>query len=203
MKRSVIYPDWAEKYRGKGRTLRKVRDGYGLYECTSVYVKGEKYPRSRQTYLGMITETDGFIPKKSGSLSGQYLEFGLSHFIMANFRRDLERCTFGGSEDIVLLGIVFFLFSSIDDVFLQATYLAKDKMSALKDRIGKGISEKRLRTVSNKIEALLIQKIPDDHDRSVLVRLLYLTVIDRSSVPESVVYPDAVKTVAERYGLKL
>ena len=203
MKRSVIYPDWAEKYRGKGRTLRKVRDGYGLYECTSVYVKGEKYPRSRQTYLGMITETDGFIPKKSGSLSGQYLEFGLSHFIMANFRRDLERCTFGGSEDIVLLGIVFFLFSSIDDVFLQATYLAKDKMSALKDRIGKGISEKRLRTFSNKIEALLIQKIPDDHDRSVLVRLLYLTVIDRSSVPESVVYPDAVKTVAERYGLKL
>ena len=203
MKRSVIYPDWAEKYRGKGRTLRKVRDGYGLYECTSVYVKGEKYPRSRQTYLGMITETDGFIPKKSGSLSGQYLEFGLSHFIMANFRRDLERCTFGGSEDIVLLGIVFFIFSSIDDVFLQATYLAKDKMSALKDRIGKGISEKRLRTVSNKIEALLIQKIPDDHDRSVLVRLLYLTVIDRSSVPESVVYPDAVKTVAERYGLKL
>ena len=203
MKRSVIYPDWAEKYRGKGRTLRKVHDGYGLYECTSVYVKGEKYPRSKQTYLGMITETDGFIPKKSGSLSGQYLEFGLSHFIMANFRRDLERCTFGGSEDIVLLGIVFFIFSSIDDVFLQATYLAKDKMSALKDRIGKGISEKRLRTVSNKIEALLIQKIPDDHDRSVLVRLLYLTVIDRSSVPESVVYPDAVKTVAERYGLKL
>ncbi len=28
MKRSVIYPDWAEKCRGKGRTLRKVRDGY-------------------------------------------------------------------------------------------------------------------------------------------------------------------------------
>jgi hypothetical protein len=203
MKRSIIYPDWAEKYRGKGRTLRKVRDGYGLYECTSVYVKGEKYPKSKQTYLGMITEKDGFIPKRSGSLSGQYLEFGLSHFIMANFKRDLERCTFGGSEDIVLLGIVFFIFGSIDDVFLQATYLTKGKISALKERIGKGISEQRLRTVSNKIKSLLEQKIPDDHDRSVLIKLLFLTVIDKSSVPESVVYPDAVKNVAERYGLDL
>ena len=24
------YPDWVEKYRGKGLTIRKVRDGYGL-----------------------------------------------------------------------------------------------------------------------------------------------------------------------------
>lgn len=81
--------------------------------------------------------------------------------------------------------------------------ITKDRISVLEDRICKGISEKRLRTVTNKIEALLNQKIPDDHDRSVLIKLLFLTVIDKTSVPESVVYPDAVKTVAERYGLKL
>ena len=65
MKRSVVYPDWAEKYRGPGRTIRKVRNGYGLYECTSTYQPGQKYPKSVQTYLGMITEKDGFIPKKT------------------------------------------------------------------------------------------------------------------------------------------
>lgn len=37
MKKSVVYPDWVEKYRGKGRTIRKVRNGYGLYACTSTY----------------------------------------------------------------------------------------------------------------------------------------------------------------------
>jgi hypothetical protein len=59
--RTVTYPDWAEKYRGKGRTIRKVRNGYGLYQCTSVYVSGQKYPKSIQKYLGMITEKNGFI----------------------------------------------------------------------------------------------------------------------------------------------
>ena len=63
MKKSVVYPEWAEKFRGKERTIRKVRDGYGLYQCTSVYQPGQKYPKSVQKYLGMITEKDGFIPK--------------------------------------------------------------------------------------------------------------------------------------------
>ena len=56
MKKSVVYPDWVEKYRGKGRTIRKVRNGYGLYACTSTYSPGQKYPKSVSTYLGMITE---------------------------------------------------------------------------------------------------------------------------------------------------
>ena len=203
MRRTVVYPEWAEKYRAKGRTLRKVRDGYGLYECTSVYVKGEKYPKSKQTYLGMITEKDGFIPKKSSSLSGQYLEYGLSHFLMANFKRELERSTYDGSEDIVLLGIVFYIFRSIDEVFIQSTWLTKGKAAALINRINKGINESRLKTVSNKIESLLRQRIPDDHDRLILVKLLFLSVIDKSSVPESVVYPDPLTAIIERYGLKL
>ncbi len=203
MRRTIVYPDWAEKYRAKGRTLRKVRDGYGLYECTSVYVKGEKYPKSKQTYLGMITETDGFIPKKSSSLSGQYLEYGLSHFLIANFKRELERSTYTGSEDIVLLGIVFYIFGSVDEVFIRSTWLTKGKADALIDRVNKGINENRLKTVSNKIGSLLAQRIPDDHDRLILIKLLFLSVIDKSSVPESVVYPDTLKTIIERYGLKL
>ena len=32
MKKKNIYPEWAEKFRTKGKTIRKVRNGYGLYE---------------------------------------------------------------------------------------------------------------------------------------------------------------------------
>ena len=64
MKKTVTYPDWVEKYRGEGRTIRKTKNGYALYECTSVYVKGLNYPKSVQKYLGRITENDGFIPNK-------------------------------------------------------------------------------------------------------------------------------------------
>lgn len=34
MKKKNVYPEWAEKFRAEGKTIRKVRNGYGLYECT-------------------------------------------------------------------------------------------------------------------------------------------------------------------------
>ena len=61
MKRYVTYPDWVEKFRSPGHTIKKTKQGYGLYSCTSKYVPGGK-PKSVQTYLGKITP-DGFIPK--------------------------------------------------------------------------------------------------------------------------------------------
>lgn len=36
MKKKNVYPEWAEKFRAEGKTIRKVRNGYGLYECTSL-----------------------------------------------------------------------------------------------------------------------------------------------------------------------
>ena len=91
MNKKLSYPAWVEKYRGKGRTIRKVGDGYGLYECTSQYVKGQRYPKSVQKYLGMISEEEGFIPKHVTPLNPKYIEYGLSHFILVNFKRDLMR----------------------------------------------------------------------------------------------------------------
>lgn len=90
MKRTVVYPDWVEKYRTKGRTIRKTKNGFALYECTSIYVKGLKYPKSVQKYLGRITENEGFIPKQI-PMSNSFLEYGLSHFIIVNFKRELLR----------------------------------------------------------------------------------------------------------------
>ena len=204
MKRSVVYPDWAEKYRSKGRTIRKVRNGYGLYQCTSVYVPGQKYPKSVQKYLGMITEKDGFIPKYSSSVSSSCcLEYGLSHFIMANFKRDLERATYGSSMEIILLGIVLYLFGSADEVFIRSTYITHGMEDLLCERMQKGVSNSRLKTVSNRISSLIQERISDEKDRLILTRLLFLTVIGREQDESSIVYQDAVKDTAERYGLKL
>lgn len=108
MKKKNVYPEWAEKFRAEGKTIRKVRTGYGLYECTSTYVPGQKYPKSVQKYLGMITEKDGFIPKKSVSDTASFsIEYGLSHFIISNFKRDLQRSVFNSDMAVVVLGTVF------------------------------------------------------------------------------------------------
>lgn len=204
MKRSVVYPEWAEKYRSKGRTIRKVRDGYGLYECTSVYVSGMKYPKSVQKYLGMITEKDGFIPKKdAGTVSERYLEYGLSHFLMANFKRDLMRSVYQSSDVIVLLGIVAFLFGDIDDIFIRSTYVTHGREKELIDRKKNGIASARIKTVTNRINKLIAEKVPDVKERNILIKLLFLTVIGNESQPESVAYLPEVRDISERHGLKL
>lgn len=206
MKRTVTYPDWVEKYRTKGRTIRKVRNGYGLYECTSKYVKGKKYPVSVQKYLGMITKDKGFIPKvtsESHPKKRTYIEYGLSHFLMTNFKRKLVRSLNGGSEEMVILGIVFYMFGGISEVFIRSTYLTHGIEDKLIGRVNGGVAIHRLNNVKNKIDKLLIEAVPDDEDRNSLVKLLFLSVIDRESVPENYELSDEIKAIIERYGLKI
>lgn len=205
MKRSVVYPDWVEKYRGKGRTIRKVRDGYGLYQCTSVYDPHLKYPKSVQTYLGMITEKEGFIPKKSSvsDTPSLFLEYGLSHFIMTNFKRELVRSTYNGDPDVVVFGIISYIFGGISEPFIRATYITHGRESEFIDRFKKGISDNRMKKISNRINKLFDEKITDSNDRNMLEKLLLLAVIRNGSVPESVIYYPEVQIIAERYGLKL
>ena len=204
MKRSIVYPEWAEKYRTKGRTIRKVRNGYGLYQCTSEYVKGQKYPKSVQKYLGMITEDKGFIPKgHSVSSKRQYIEYGLSHFIMKNFKRDLARSLNSGSEEMVILGIIFYMFGALSETFIRSTYLTHGMEDKLIERFNGGVAAQRLSRVRNKIQKLLEERIPDEADRNTLVKLLFLSVIDKESEPESFEPNPAVIEIIERYGLKL
>ena len=49
------YPDWVQKYRIKGTTVKKKGDSYYLYKRTSRRVKGKKYPQPVDTYIGVIT----------------------------------------------------------------------------------------------------------------------------------------------------
>ena len=123
MKTKNQYPDWVEKYRSKGHTIRKVRDGYGLYKCTSVYIPGASYPKSKQVYLGMITEDEGFIPKKTTLDHPTYIEYGLSNFIWLNFKRDIKRSAYDGDEILARLGIIMYIFGSVKPVMIKASSL--------------------------------------------------------------------------------
>ena len=199
MKRTVVYPEWAEKYREKGRTLRKVRDGYGLYQCTSEYVKGQKYPKSVQTYLGMITEKDGFIPKRQAAAPQAFLEYGLSHFIMANYSHELG-CS---SPEVLRLGIVYYLFEEVNEIFIRSSYVSHEMEEQLIQCWENGIPLQELKTIAGKIESLVEASIPDGARRRMLTKLLFLSVIGSEAVPENAVYPKAVKEIADRYGLRL
>ncbi|MBQ9153361.1 MAG: hypothetical protein IJ130_06085 [Solobacterium sp.] len=122
---------------------------------------------------------------------------------MANFKRDLARATYGSSDEIILLGIVFYMFGSADDIFIRSTYITHGMEDLLCERMQKGVSLSRLKTVSNKINSLIQDRIADEKDRLIMTKLLFLTVISHEQDESNVVYPDAVKDTAERYGLKL
>ena len=205
MKKINTYPDWVEKYRDKGKTIRKVRDGYGLYECTSVYVKGQKYPKLKQTYLGKITEEDGFIPKVSYNKKREvtYIEYGLSHFILTNFKRSLTRSVFNGDEQIVILGIIYYIFNDCNKTFVDHTYISKQYKKQLYEKINAGVPLNRLKAVSNKIDSLLNQCITDKNDLLMLTELLMLCVVEKDADKVNVTYPNEVIEIVERYRLKL
>jgi hypothetical protein len=202
MGKRIVYPEWAEKYRTKGHTIRKVRDGYGLYKCTSVYVKGS-YPKSVQEYLGMITEKDGFVPKIVASATPAFVEFGLSRFILANFKRTLQRSSFnnGAQGDVTILGIVHYIFGGVEPHFIKATYLSHGKADELIRR-GDVVSPTRIKAVATKIGKLLERGIPDKEERQTLTKLLLLCVIDPANPAAKPRIPDKALGIMERNGLK-
>ena len=59
-KTEKVYPEWVQKYREKGTTIKKKGDSYYLYKRTSRRVPGKKYPQPVDTYIGIITP-DGVV----------------------------------------------------------------------------------------------------------------------------------------------
>lgn len=200
-KRKNAYPDWAEKYRGKGRTIRKTKNGFALYECTTEYVKGARYPRLIQKYLGVITEKDGFMPKSSDSPSPAYLEYGLSRMLRENFRREAMRHTFSFSDDVFRLGIIHFIFGDASDEYLRSsflTYAESERLSTLRN----GLKEGRVRKMSELIARAFEERIPDSAERGMVRNLLMLCVREagpRSKAPQ---VPEAVIGSLDRHGMK-
>lgn len=59
-----VYPDWVQKQKTTGTTVKKVGNNYYLYKHSSKRVPGKKNPVPVDTYIGKITP-EGV--KKSGS----------------------------------------------------------------------------------------------------------------------------------------
>jgi len=75
------YPDWVNKYKERGTSVKKVGSEYYLYRTTSKRVPGKKYPQPIQEYIGKITR-EGVIRTKVRKISTDRVkvyEYGLSH----------------------------------------------------------------------------------------------------------------------------
>ena len=68
-------PEWVEKYKEKGKTIKVKNDNYYLYESKCIYDKNKKNKHyTKDSYLGRITEDNGFIPaKKSNNIKPESL----------------------------------------------------------------------------------------------------------------------------------
>lgn len=64
MANNKVYPEWVQKQKTKGTTVKKVGNNYYLYRHSSKRVSGKKYPVPVDTYIGKITP-DGI--EQSGS----------------------------------------------------------------------------------------------------------------------------------------
>ena len=196
------YPDWVEKYRGKGKTIRKTAYGYGLYKCTSVYDKEKGYPRSIQEFLGVIDKDKGFIPKVKKNSSPKYIEYGLSTFIMLNFKREIKRCAYGSGKDerLIKIGIINFIFDTYSKQLVKhsyLTYLDDDILNYVDS-----VNQKRVKTISKKIDELFKLKIQDEKERLDLINILKLSVIDKETLIKPVI-SEEIKDIIDKAGLKL
>ncbi len=152
MKQSEI-PNWALKYKTKGTTIRKKgKNSFGLYKVTSQYVKGG-YPKTIQTYLGVITE-EGYFPKKEEP-SEEVLEYGLSNFIYSSFHRSLQRSCYGSvgedKEILIILAIIHYIFNDLSEATIRKTAISRNKEDKLIKRASE-VNFKRITTIKKEIE---------------------------------------------------
>ena len=97
------YPDWVQKYRTQGKTVKKKGDAYYLYKRTSKRVPGKKYPQPVDTYIGIITP-DGIVESKKKKISLtdiEVWEYGFSKAVMDLCPEEWKKLLGDDWEDIL------------------------------------------------------------------------------------------------------
>jgi hypothetical protein len=92
----MALPTWAEKYKEKGKTIKKIKNNYYLYQIQVIWNKEKKKSEKKTiAYLGRITE--GGLVKKSDNASmserAQYIsvkEFGASNWICQELQHEIS-----------------------------------------------------------------------------------------------------------------
>ena len=99
------YPDWVQKFRTRGTTVKKIGDSYYLYKRTSRRVKGKKYPQPVDTYIGLITP-DGVISshkKKVSITNTEVWEYGFSKVVWELCPDDWKKPLGDDWEDVLAI----------------------------------------------------------------------------------------------------
>jgi hypothetical protein len=198
------YPEWVQKHKTKGTTVRKTSVGsYVLFNVSSKRVNGKKYPVLIQEYVGIITE-DGIIPKKT-TLNNKtiYIEYGLSKFIFSNFHRSILRhiSSSEGNENkemIFICSILHYIFGSYDDDILKLSFISNNFTIKKEYLTPRRIS--LIITLSNKICEAIKIKISDPRDnmliqgmlRNILINVETKTILNHS---------DEINTLLSKYNL--
>lgn len=111
---NFVYPDWVQKYRVRGTTIKRKGDNFYLYRRTSKRVPGKKYPQTVDTYIGVITQ-DGVIdaekkvvPVNSGC---EVYEYGFSNVLMRICPEEWKKANGNDWQKILLV-----LINKISDI---------------------------------------------------------------------------------------
>ena len=199
-------PNWVLKYKGKNKSIKYLgNDRYGLYEVTSKYDKDLGYSKSKQTFLGTISKENGLILKKRKiNDEADYLEYGLSHFVYRNFKRNIQRSLHSSSgiqtDLLIKLVIVNYVFNDTSDASISMCYLCANDIDALIEYRDK-ITNARIIRASNLINTLLKEKIKDETDYNALINYLRLIVV-RKDEDIHIHINDNLKGLLDKYGYK-
>lgn len=100
-KSNKVYPEWVQKFRTRGTTIKKVGDTYYLYKRTSKRIPGKKNPQSVDTYIGIITP-DGVKETKVKKISTAECivkEYGFSYVLEKICPDDWKRAVGDGWKE--------------------------------------------------------------------------------------------------------
>ena len=200
-------PSWALKYKGKNKSLKYLgSDRYGLYEVTSKYDSSLGYSKSIQSFIGVITEENGLIPKKRRiNDKADYLEYGLSHFLYVNFKRSIQR-SLGRTTDaiyvtyLIKLIIVKYVFGSWDDEYIDMTYLCVDNRQEIKE-YRKKISDIRINNGAKRLKEYFRKKVNNEKDLKRIENYLSLIIVREGEEP-NIFVNNTLKGLLSQYGFK-
>lgn len=103
----------------------------------------------------MIYEDRGFVPNakdnKEDKSKAHYLEYGLSTFIMNNFKREIRRAAYNGNDSLIKLSIIKYIYSSINERILRSLYLTCNNEETI--AYSHKVNIRRLNAPVRKIEA--------------------------------------------------
>lgn len=92
-----VYPEWVQKHRTQGMTVKKIGDNYYLYKHSSKRVPGKKNPVPKDSYIGRITP-EGVVKSGTKKINAESSDVVVKEY---GFSRAMETlCTQGWKDSL-------------------------------------------------------------------------------------------------------